>query len=288
MVDLEKAEKLPKERRYFNISIIWIFYFRYAIRLFYFFKIPHEILTLGSIGFGFISAYYFYHGSLIIAAVTIHLKDILDASDGAIARLTDRGHLIGRYLDSVGDFAALTAILGAIALYAKYHISETYLIWGGIAILSTFIQCSFFNYYQLAYLETFGIQSLSSKRNEIGRDDLNKSFKSPPLRFLLKGLHFLYIIIYSWQDKLVAVIDNLLLNKGHSLSNDEKFSNKTLMALQSALCFGTHIFIIIIFALLGKPEYSLIFISLIMNIYLLIVLYLRKRYYRARIPVNGK
>ncbi|UCD17815.1 MAG: hypothetical protein JSV44_02620, partial [Candidatus Zixiibacteriota bacterium] len=58
-----------------------------------------------------------------------------------------------------------------------------------------------------------------------------------------------------------------------------RFGYKSLMVLQSALCFGTHIFIIIIFALWGKPHYALVFIGTFMNLYLAFVLYLRKRKY---------
>ena len=279
MIDFEKSEKLPRDRRYFNISIIWIFYFRYVIRLLYALRIPHEAITLLSIFLGMGAAYFFYQGSLITGAVMLHFKDIFDASDGAIARLTGRGHLIGRYLDSLGDFLSLTLVMLAIGLHASMTGDISYLIWSGIAILSTFIQCSFFNYYQLAYLETFGIETLSSKRDEIGRDDKYGGFESAPARALLSVFRFFYIIVYSWQDKFVAFTDSILTGKNNKLSNKERYGNRQLMILQSALCFGTHIFILIVGALTGKPVYSLIFIGTAMNIYLIIVLYLRKKHY---------
>jgi len=282
MIDFEKSEKLPRHRRYFNISIIWIFYFRLVIRLLYYLRIPHEAISLLSIIFGVAAAYLFYNGSIIAAAVMLHLKDLFDASDGAIARLTGRGHLIGRYLDSLGDFFTLTLVILAIGLHASQNGDYAYMIWSGAAVLSTFIQCSFFNYYQLSYLEAFGIETLSSKRDEIGRDDKYGGFESKPARALLALFRFFYIVVYSWQDKLVAAIDNFLVGKNINLSDEERFENKFLMVLQSALCFGTHIFIIIIWALAGKPQQSLIFIALVMNIYLTLVLYLRKRHYRRQ------
>ncbi len=281
MVDLEKAEKLPKDRRYFNISIIWIFYFRTAIKLFYALRVPHEVITLASMASGMVSAYFFYTGAFIAGAITLHLKDIFDACDGAIARLTGRGHLIGRYLDSVGDFFVLTAVMGAIALYANSNFSGIYLFWGGAAIISTFIQCSFFNYYQLAYVETFGIKTLSSKRDEIGRKDITYP-DNYILRIILKILRLLYIIIYSWQDRLVRKVDKYLCSGANKLSNEQKYGNKKLMIMQSALCFGTHIFVILVFAIFGKPRYALIFIGTIMNIFLILLLFLRKQHYRIQ------
>ena len=287
MIDFEKSEKLPRDRRYFNISIIWIFYFRLVIRLLYYLRIPHEIISLLSIVFGVSAADLFYNGSFIAGAVMLHLKDIFDASDGAIARLTGRGHLIGRYLDSLGDFFTLTLVMLAIGLNVSQSGDYSYLIWSIAAIFSTFIQCSFFNYYQLSYLEAFGIKTLSSKRDEIGRDDRYGGFVSKPARGLLATFRFLYIIVYSWQDRLVAAVDRLLVGRKTGLGDEERFGIKSLMILQSALCFGTHIFIIIVSALAGRPGTSLIFITIAMNIYLLLVLYLRKRYYCRQAAENS-
>ncbi len=287
MIDFEKSEKLPHDRRYFNISIIWIFYFRYVIRVLYWLRVPHELITLVSIFFGIGAAGLFYNGFLIAAAIALHLKDIFDACDGAIARLTGRGHLIGRYLDSLGDFLSLTLVMLAIAIQASNNGSNIFKFWGIIAIFSTFIQCSFFNYYQLSYLDAFGIKTLSSKRNETGRDDTEDQFRSIPARAILNLFRIFYIIVYGWQDKLVAGIDNMLVGQACNLSPEQRFGNRSLMVLQSALCFGTHIFIIIIGALLGRPEGALIFIGIVMNIYLFVLLYLRKRHYRAQMSQNA-
>jgi len=281
MINFEKSEKLPPERRYFNISILWIFYFRQLIRILYYLRIPHELVTLLSIIFGLLSAYFFYSGALIYAAVALHLKDIFDACDGALARLTGRGHLIGRYLDSLGDFLSLTLVMGAIAFWAAKDFGNIYYLWGGLAIISTFIQCSLFNYYQLAYLESYGIKTLSSKRNETTRHDLDSINSSQAERLFLNLLRFFYKIIYGWQDSLIARIDNFLMQRAGLSDSADKYGNKTLMILQSALCFGTHIFIIIIFALIGRPGYALIFIVALMNLYMIILLYKRSRFYKS-------
>ncbi|MEW5924051.1 MAG: CDP-alcohol phosphatidyltransferase family protein [Candidatus Zixiibacteriota bacterium] len=285
MIDFEKSEKLPKDRRYFNISIIWIFYFRYVIRPLYWLRIPHEAVTLLSIFFGIGAAYLFFTGSLIAAAVALHLKDLFDACDGAIARLTGRGHLIGRYLDSLGDFLSLTLVMLAIGFRAADNMGGTYILWAVAAILSTFLQCSFFNYYQLSYLDAFGIMTLSSKRDETTRDDVKRKSNSFPARGILILLRFFYIIVYSWQDGLTAFLDSILVGKNKTITPELRFGNRLLMVLQSALCFGTHIFIIIIWALLGRPEAALIFITIVMNLYLFLLLYLRKRHYRRQ-PVE--
>jgi len=278
MIDWEKSEKLPPDRRYFNISIIWIFYFRYAIRLFYHLKIPHEVLTLLSIVSGAAAAVYFKNGLFIAGAVLLHIKDIFDASDGAVARLTGRGHLIGRYLDSLGDFFVLHLVVIGIVIHAWQDGRAVYVYWGTAALLSIFIQCSFFNFYQLAYLKYFGIDRLSSKQDETARDDIDRDRYRGPARILLAVFRGLYLVVFSWQDRLVAAVDRSLYRRAGMADTGDWYGDKLLMILQSALCFGTHIFVIIVFAVFGHPEYSLIFISTFMNLYLVwLLLYRRYR-----------
>jgi len=199
MDTIEQSRKFAPEKRYFNVSVLWIFYFRAVLRLLYRLRVPHEAVTLFAIAIGLVSAYLFYGGHVIAAAVTLHFKDVFDACDGALARLTGRGHLIGRYMDSVGDFAALTAVLAAISVRAASLGYGNYLLWGILAWLSLFIQCSFFNYYQLAYAEQAGGKRLSSERDELSRHDADAYAGSFGKRATLKILRLLYIIVFGWQ-----------------------------------------------------------------------------------------
>jgi phosphatidylglycerophosphate synthase len=284
MIDLDRAHKIPVSRRYFNISVIWILYYRHVLRLLYWLRFPHELVTLASIGSGLLSAIMFYQGKLIPAAILLHGKDVFDACDGSLARMTGRGHLIGRYLDSLGDFLVLASVVIAISLHAYSLGQQHYLVWGVAALFSIFVQCSFFNFYQIAYIEQYGIGSLNSKRDEAGRDDLDVSALSGPARLLLKLLRFAYIVVYSWQDRLVAAVDNTLLKRGATCPKSDWYGDKPLMILQSPLCFGTHIFVLIVSALLGRPQYGLVFIVTAMNLYLLFVLYYRRSHFLRRLP----
>ncbi|MBU1319526.1 MAG: CDP-alcohol phosphatidyltransferase family protein [candidate division Zixibacteria bacterium] len=281
MIDWEKAEKLPPEHRYLNISSLWIFYYRSVVKILYKLRVPHEVVTIFSIACGVVAAILFYDSRYILAAIALHFKDIFDACDGSLARLTGRGHLIGRYLDSVGDFFSLALVIIAIVFSASRSGSDAYMLWGVATILSVFIQCSFFNYYQLAYLEIHGVDRLLSRRNETTRDDLNGTARSVAGKLLVSFLRFCYLIIYSWQDRLVAAIDKSML-KGSGASERNWYGDRLLMVPQSALCFGTHIFVIIVFSIVNKPEYSLIFISTVMNIFLVSLLLIRRYRFRLK------
>ncbi len=284
MIDLEKAEKIPVSQRYFNISVIWIFYYRSVLRLLYWLRFPHELVTLAAIGSGLLSALMFYQGRLIPAAILLHIKDLFDACDGSLARMTGRGHLIGRYLDSLGDFLVLASVVIAISLRAYWLGKQHYLVWGLAALFSIFLQCSFFNFYQIAYVEQYWIGSLNSKRDETDRDDLDLGALPVPARLLLKLLRFAYIVVYSWQDRFVAAVDNTLLKRCVTCPKTDWYGDKALMVMQSPLCFGTHIFVLIVSALLGRPQYGLVFVVTAMNLYLLFVLYYRRNHFLRRLP----
>ncbi len=286
MLDIDKSEKLPREHRYFNISIIWIFYFRAIIRLLYRLRIPHELVTALSILSGILSAILFYYGILIPAAIALHFKDVFDACDGALARLTGRTHLIGRYIDSLGDFISLTLVMLAIGIRAYHAGSPVYLFWTAFAIISTFIQCSFFNYYQLAYLEEFGIDRLLSKKDEIHRSDPGALAQESAGKPLFKIVRFLYMVIFSWQDRLVAHIDRWQYDRSGNVSKQAWYGDRRFMTLQSALCFGTQIFVIIFSAVLGKPEYALVAIAAGLNLYLLFLLLFRRLRFATRHSAN--
>jgi phosphatidylglycerophosphate synthase len=275
MTKLSKAEKLPEQHRYFNISVIWIAYYRWVLRLLYRLRIPHEAVTLFSILSGVASAWFYYQGQFLPAALLLHFKDVLDACDGALARLTGRGHLLGRYLDSVGDFAVLTLVMAVITLRAAEG-SPTYLFWGPLAILSTFIQCSFFNYYQLSFQGCVGSERLSSRRDERRRADLQE-MEPQRLQYLLtRALRALYLVVYSWQDSMVAAVDNHLRKRCPGCTDRDWYDRRGLLVAQSALCFGTHIFVLIAATVFGHPEWGLVFIATAMNLYLAILLSIRR------------
>jgi archaetidylinositol phosphate synthase len=53
-------------------------------------------------------------GSLLVAAVLVQLKTLLDNADGQLARLTGRTSAFGRYLDSEVDLLVNAALFGAL------------------------------------------------------------------------------------------------------------------------------------------------------------------------------
>ena len=78
-------------------------------------RVPPPLVVLAAGTAGIAAAVQLGRGSLLVAALLIQLKTLLDNADGQLARLTGRTSAFGRYLDSEVDLlvnAALFAALG--------------------------------------------------------------------------------------------------------------------------------------------------------------------------------
>ncbi len=78
-------------------------------------RVPPPVVVLAAGAVGLAAAGAIVQGSLVLAALLLQLKTVLDNADGQLARLTGRVTPLGRYLDSESDLlvdAALCAALG--------------------------------------------------------------------------------------------------------------------------------------------------------------------------------
>jgi phosphatidylglycerophosphate synthase len=78
-------------------------------------RVPPPFVVVSGGGAGMAAAVELGRGSLLLAALLVQVKTLLDNGDGQLARLTGRTSAFGRYLDSEVDLlvnAALFAALG--------------------------------------------------------------------------------------------------------------------------------------------------------------------------------
>lgn len=265
----EAMEKLPVRSRYFNISVIWIFYYRLVVRLLYAARVRHDVvtglsLTCGLAAAGLIaSAGSYVH--LLAAALLVHLKDLFDACDGALARLTGTGHRLGRFLDTIGDGVAFTALIAAVAMRQVSAGAATVpiLLWSVTAWLSLFLQCSYFNYYQLHYLMRAG-GSTSSRLTE------HRAGTDGPF---LRALIGVYAGWFGWQDRLMARWDKRARAwAGLPVDSDEArcgrwFLDRRFLVANSALCYGTHAFVLILCLIVDRLGWFFPAVVVGMNMY---------------------
>jgi phosphatidylglycerophosphate synthase len=284
--DLDKAFKLPRSARYFNVSVLWIFYYTHMIRALYRTKIRHEAVTLISFFFGVAAGVMFLqegYFALVAAALFVHLKDLFDACDGSLARLRGQTNRIARFLDSLCDFAAITWIIVALAIRLYPEFGPSAAVLALLAWISLFLQCSYFNYYLVAYTKLFGTTNV--RHDERPTADDRTAYSAAWKRRVLLVFQYLYKIVYGWQDRLMAAadkkgIERLYRKPPERLTEAERaawYGDKRLLTLNSPLCFGTHLFMLIVASLLSFPQLFLYTVVIAGNVYLFAI-YLYRLY----------
>jgi phosphatidylglycerophosphate synthase len=267
-VDFDALYKLPRSRRYFNISVLWIPYYQSVIRLLYRAGVRHEIATFLSIACGIGAAMLIFSAQamsmFVSAAILVHLKDMFDACDGALARLTGTGHRLGRFLDTIGDGVVFTLWIIAAAWRGVEGGPSVWaaLLWAMAAWLSLFLQCSYFNFHQLHYIRLSGIGT-TSRFDE----------RSLPAQGAVARLAAVYDLWFGWQDRLIAKWDlwqrqllGLPVLAAES-GNDDWYGRRAFMIANSALCFGTYAFVLAVCLVFRAPFWFVPAVVVGMNLY---------------------
>jgi phosphatidylglycerophosphate synthase len=129
-------------------------------------RVPPPVVVVLAAATGIAGAVELGRGHLVVAALLVQLKTVLDNADGQLARLTGRVTAFGRYLDSECDLLVNAALFAAVGTP-----------WSVLGfVLLTLILSTNFNVERL------------SRGGEAGWDD------SP--------LGRVYGLLYGWQDRL--------------------------------------------------------------------------------------
>ena len=135
-------------------------------------RVPPPAVVLTWTACGILGAVELARGHLVVAALLVQLKTVLDNADGQLARLTDRVTVFGRYLDSECDLLLNATLFAALGWYAQRPLAAAL----GFAVLTAILSLNF-NVERLAR----GAPA-SSDRSVLGRA---------------------YSVLYGWQDRLV-------------------------------------------------------------------------------------
>ena len=136
---------------------------------------PAVVLASGAAGIA--GAVALARGQLVVAALLVQLKTVLDNADGQLARLTDRITLLGRYLDSEVDLVVNAALFAAIGWFAD----------APFAALAGFVALT-------------AVLSLNFNLERLYR---GAAASAPEAHGLTAVLQRGYALAYGWQDALV-------------------------------------------------------------------------------------
>ena len=137
--------------------------------------VPPPAVVLASTACGLAAAVELARGHLIVAALLVQAKTILDNADGQLARLTGRVTAFGRYLDSECDLLVNAALFAGVGWYTH----RPWLATAGLVALTAVLSINF-NVERLARGAAAGWDS-----SVLGR---------------------VYGVLYGWQDRLLERI----------------------------------------------------------------------------------
>jgi hypothetical protein len=232
-------------------------------------KNVHSVhVTGGFLLIGLTAAWLIIEGSyisLVLAALLVQVKSILDAVDGQLARARKSPSRVGRFFDSAADFIVGFLLIMACAFFSLEQTGNSgYLYIGIAAFLFSEIQNSFWVYYNVYY------RNLILGRDESilaeSKDEVIYPFDEDK-REILKLLRGFYWIAYRWQDRLIAFMDVLSKRVAGVGEADRKlwYRNVQFLKMSGPLGLGTNLFVMSMALVLGEPSYYLVFVLCFSN-----------------------
>jgi phosphatidylglycerophosphate synthase len=172
-------------------------------------KIKPDHLTLAAMIMGILGGCIYSIGSYptcIVGAICYLLFNILDCSDGQLARIKKNGTAVGRLLDGIADYIAAIAIYAGIVIgYSNKPGQPTSLVFFiALAGISIIVQESLVDYFRTRFLDivleredTFD-EGLKEYRNEY------EIIKNQKNKWFYKTIVFIYLTYSHIQRNLTA------------------------------------------------------------------------------------
>jgi phosphatidylglycerophosphate synthase len=194
-------------------------------------RVPPPFVAVASGATGIAAAVQLAQGKLLLAAILIQAKTILDNADGQLARLSGRVTAFGRYLDSELDlfvnaalFIGLAALTGHAALAAAGFVAIT-------TVLSV----------------NYNAERLY--RAERGEDVTAMPETAGRAASLLRRL---YLLVYAPQDRLVErFVSHRLRNAGRQ--ERVAYHDRATLAVLANLGMSTQLLVFGVCIALGRP-----------------------------------
>ena len=253
-----------------------------VVKALYLTRITPNQLTISAIIVGACAAAFYSIGeyrATVIAGLLVTLKDLLDSADGQLARAKNLFSRRGRFIDSIGDFLVDLLVFGAItfSLYSKQP-SPHILVLGLASFVGITLRVSYHVFYHVSYLHLEDRYQTNRLIEEIREEE--RQGDQVALR-----LQQIFLVIYSWQDKLMCWIDKWsksaggqMSSEGQRLYNQRWYSDRLALQLSGLLGFGTELALLTVCSLFNELCLYLWLNFLLMNgIWLISILY-RKLY----------
>ncbi len=282
----EKSLKTNADNSFLNLQQFLFITSKQITRLLYYTPVTPHFVILLSLVFGITASYLIIQEDkllVIIGAVLLFYKNVLDKVDGSLARAKGLDSRRGRFYDSIADFIVTLTSFTAISykLYIEFNHPVIFVI-GFTAMICSMLQCSYFIFYQVSFIKYTGKNTVNRLIESVTDEDIRQQDKWTTF------LQRIFMLIYGWQDMLFAALDNFLYKKLDMITpaankkelNRTWYCNKPFLTLASSLSIGTHIFLICLAAVFNMFWHYFIVNLICMN--LLLILSIIYHYYSAK------
>jgi phosphatidylglycerophosphate synthase len=224
-------------------------------------------ITIAYTVIGLIAALLFALGGYLnggVAGILLLVKSTLDAVDGSLARARQRPSRVGRFLDSLCDYAVNAAVFLGIALNGEAITLEKAIV-AVLALESATWQGTAFNYYSVYYRTLTGGDTTSQLDETEAR---NYPWDDPQV---VQALLKVYRIVYGWQDVLLARLDR-------AITPDRAapiYRHKRLLTAITVMGLGFQLLLIALCAWLDRTPWALWLFIGPLNIYWVIIMLVR-------------
>ena len=257
----------------------------FIVRILYSTRVTPNQVTIASTVAGLVAAGFYIQndtGLTALAGLLVTLKDVLDSADGQLARAKQQYSRIGRFLDSIGDFVVDLAVFGAIGWVLYTNTGNGWMLALALAGLAGItLRVSYHVFYQSSYLHLEMKYQLNRVTEEITEEDQTGDAMALMLQRIFQ-------IIYGWQDRLMARIDEWSRRgvAGREFSI-RWYSDIVGLRLSGLLGIGTELFLLMICSLFDGLLTYLYLNLFLMNTVLIASVVYRRWYLCNLISTKG-
>lgn len=236
--EYKKSLKLTEVEEFFDL-----FFYRpiafLLVKIIYRTNITPNQLTLTAILMGLIAGFFYSKGtagSVYLGAVFFLLFNILDCSDGQLARLKRNGTPTGRIIDGVADYIAFISVYIGIGIGFANKYENPSLFWTLLALTGLFntIHAILVDYYRNRYLD-YVLERKSTFEEEL--DEFRKEYntiKNQKGKWFDRLIIGIYLKYSNLQDKLIVKKSNEKLFK----ASPQEYSLKNKLIIRFWVMIG--------------------------------------------------
>ena len=225
----------------------------FAVRVLYPTSITPNQVTIASTIAGLVAAGLYLggtHAFIALGGCCVTLKDLLDSADGQLARAKQMFSRRGRFLDSIGDFVVNVALFAAIGwVTARRGGGAWTWLLSAAGLLGILLRVSYHVFYHTSYLHSADAYRTNRTTEDIREEDLS----GDPVALRLQKL---FLVLYGWQDTLMARIDRWCAG-GEIVLRDQRqrwYGDPVGLRLSGGIGIATELFVLMLFSLFGALE----------------------------------